>query len=309
MHNEYAVEPASLSNWQTFRYLIENLGVSKGRLVSKFPKKWEDQVYKACSAFSAKQRWTLEIKLKRLKKCGLIRSGRPYDIDKGWLENALEQQNNGNPFHAIVSCHSRSGVQHSLVADDLTEEDALWAVDTEMFVPRTVEALGDAARSLLKISDERILFIDKMFNPASKRWQDMLAKFIFLAVQGREIIPMIEYHTKIDDDEYGKDAERRNQDFHAECTYFLSKLLPVGVKLKIVRWDQFPHGDFFHARIILTEKGGIRIDWGLDSGKIGETTLVSLLSDSIWTREWERFKDSAKEFKRVDEVIVEGSLQ
>ncbi len=96
-------------------------------------------------------------------------------------------------------------------------------------------------------------------------------------------------------------------DFQKECDKFLAHLIPEGLSLKIVRWDKHHRGDFFHERCILTDKGGIRIDWGLDVGKPGETTLISLMEDKVWAESWANFQEDATTFQFVDAVTVEGS--
>lgn len=304
---EYAVEPACLKDWQTFRYLIEQFGVPRGRLVSQFPNGWAKLVYDSCSSFTFRQKQQLQIELDRLKARGMVRrSGAVYDGSKAWIENALAQFENGRPFHAMIVNSAAAPSDHVLVASEITQAMPRWAVSREIRVERTADALGDAAKGLLQIG-ERILFVDKMFQPASKRWQLMLARFVALALEGRKKSPVFEYHTKIDNGEYGKPPEQRTRDFQADCTRFLSSLLPQGVELKIVRWDQHPRGDFFHERCILTDKGGIRIDWGLDTGKRGETTLVSLLEEGIWKQAWENFQSGAATFSFIDEVTVVGA--
>ena len=45
MLKEFALEPEALASWESFRYLIEKFGVSKGRVISRFPKQWKRLVY------------------------------------------------------------------------------------------------------------------------------------------------------------------------------------------------------------------------------------------------------------------------
>ena len=303
---EYAVEPDCLKKWQNFRYLIEHFGVSQGRLVSQFPKDWLREVYGACSSFSFIQKRELEFELKRLKKCGLVRSGREYDKTTNWVTNALSQFEKGSPFHAVIVDSIVDPPAGVLIADEITPSDSCWQNDREVRVERTVTALGDAVAGLLRISD-RIIFVDKMFTPNSERWQVLLAKLVALASMDRNKPPIIEYHTKIDNDEYGKPEGERIQEFQKNCDKHLAHLIPEGLSLKIVRWDKHHRGDFFHERCILTDKGGIRIDWGLDVGKPGETTLISLMEDKIWEESWKNFQKDAPTFQFVDAVTVEGS--
>lgn len=305
---EYAVEPACLGNWQTFRYLIEQFGVSRGRLVSQFPKEWPRLVYESSSTFTFGQKQKLQIELERLKKHGLIRSGRTYDGAKVWSENALFQQREGNPFHAVIFREHQGEGDDLLVADELSQLHPRWAVKRQDRVARTADSLGAAAHGLLQIGG-RILFIDKMFMLAGRQgpWQVMLEKFVMLALQNRSgTLPEFEYHTTIDNDEYGKPEAQRTADFQVECNRLLSGLLPNGVRLQVVRWDRHYQGDFFHERCILTEKGGLQIDWGLDVGKPGETTLVSLLEDETWRQSWSNFQRDSKTFRFLDEAVVHG---
>ena len=44
---EYALEPDLLNNWKDFRYFTEKFGVSRGRLLSPFPKRWKRLVYES----------------------------------------------------------------------------------------------------------------------------------------------------------------------------------------------------------------------------------------------------------------------
>jgi len=307
MLKEYAVEPECLNNWQTFRYLIEQFGVSRGRLISRFPKDWYKRVLNTCSDFTVKQRWQLEIELKRLKKTAIINSGKDFDGAMDWISNALIQFEKRHSFHAVIVKSHEDPPPGVLIADEITHTDPLWKTEHEIRVERTVDDLSGATEGLLKISD-RIMFVDKMFEPASERWRDLLARFIALANTDRRKQLILEYHTKIDNDEYGKPENERIQDFQDECRRFLAHLIPEELSLKIVRWDRHHRGDFFHERCILTDKGGIRIDWGLDTGKPGETTLVSLMGDDVWKQSWANFQTGAKTFDFVDEVVVNGTL-
>ncbi|ORJ60304.1 hypothetical protein [Geothermobacter hydrogeniphilus] len=302
MLKEYALDPECLKEWSTFRYLIENFGVSQGRLIAEFPRKWVKMAYAACGSFSFRQKQLAEIQLKRLKKAGLCKSNRPYDSGCKWLENAIRQQAH-NPFHAIVSCISN--IEAKVVdAHELTQAEPLWRTEKDRKILRTTKELGGAVSKLLQISD-RILFVDKMFDPETDRWKELLLHFIGIASRGREIPPTFEYHTKIENEEYGKPEDVRTRDFQQVCQRELVDRLPDGCLIKIVRWDQRHGADFFHSRYILTEKGGLRIDWGLDvSRKAGETTDISLLDEDLWRGYWAWFARREGPLEFVDEVKV-----
>jgi len=64
MFYEYAVDPAAVTeSWQNFRYLLENFGFDKGRLISDFPKDWHKQLERAINDKSTieKKKWQEKI--------------------------------------------------------------------------------------------------------------------------------------------------------------------------------------------------------------------------------------------------------
>jgi hypothetical protein len=307
---EFAVEPACLDSWQTFRYLIEKFGVSHGRLISRFPKDWIRKVMEHCScgSFTFVQKQRLEIEMKRIRQYALIRSGRDYENSISWMENAIAQHIDSKPFHAIIVKKALQHEDYLLEAEDISHNVPIWAVPRERKIQRSVDALSDAVEPLLKISN-RILFVDKMFrtNPFADRWKATLESFLKRAVKGRENIPSLEYHFEFPPADFGIPVESRREAFQKEADEYLQEILPQGVSLKLHRWTRrHDQSDFFHGRYILTERGGIRIDWGLDQGRSGETTDITLMDDGLWQEYWESFQDGVTVFQLIDSVVVEG---
>jgi hypothetical protein len=82
MFFEYAVEPKAIGcSWNDFRYLIEKFGFDRGRLISRFPKKWEREVIESAQQSGMKdvRLKTLVEKLQKAKAEALIDSSRNYD--------------------------------------------------------------------------------------------------------------------------------------------------------------------------------------------------------------------------------------
>ena len=125
--------------------------------------------------------------------------------------------------------------------------------------------------------------------------------------------PSFEYHCEIDTDSLGKPAAQRTQEYQQLCDRWLKPQLQPNTSVRLYRWTSWhSSSDFFHARYILTERGGVRIDWGLDSGKAGQKTDVTLLDDDMWNQTWNMFQfdDSGKQktsdFQWIDMVSVSG---
>ncbi|WP_224961264.1 hypothetical protein [Geomonas subterranea] len=308
---EYAVEPCSLAEWKDFRYLMEGVGISHGRLISQFPKDWQRKVFDACTAFTFVQKQQLQIELERVKRQALIRSNRNYDGSLPWVDNAINQQKTEKPFHAVIVKDAVGRADYIVGIDDLSGTNPLWKTRREDKIYRTPVALGEAIRQLLSMSS-RILFVDKMYHPAESRWQETLIYFIKLASEGRTP-PVFEYHSEIDIESLGRPAEQRRQEYQEVCNRLLRPQLPENTSIHLHRWTKWnDNSDFFHARYILTEKGGARIDWGLDAGRPGQKTDVTLLDDDIWAETWDLFqvdaegKQKSNDFQWIDMVTVRG---
>jgi hypothetical protein len=123
---EYAVEPKAIgSSWHNFRYLIEKFGFDRGRVISRFPRKWERDVIAAADAadLSDMKREKLVELLSRAKTTA--RSGRPYDPAAGdWLQNAINQQA-VKPFHAIIASENPQAREFIVIAEDADEAHPL----------------------------------------------------------------------------------------------------------------------------------------------------------------------------------------
>ena len=302
MFYEFAVDPHCLNEWDTFIRLIEQFGIPYGRLVSQFPKKWPKIVHEVCGDFTFRQRQIMADKLVKLKKMALIRSGRDYDNSKTWKENALEQQQQQRvkPFHAIISNQNQEELDFVLVAREIIAEIPLWNVPKDVPVPRTAESLAGAISPLLRMSN-RILFIDKLFDPAISRWQGVLRKFVCAAINGRENPPDFEYHFQ-----YDHENPTQTEDFRKYCENNLSRVLSKGTKICLFRWKKKEKGEGIHARYVLTEKGGVKIDWGLDTGPEGVTTDVSLMDESLWEKRWKDYQETSETFDLIDKITISG---
>jgi hypothetical protein len=306
MLHEFAVEPECFENCWNFRYLTENFGVSHGRLISDFPETWNTQLRKVIESSPWTKGLQLTEKILYIKKHALIRSARDYDSSHTWTENAVTQHQSGKPFHAIVVRDSTNQPDFVLSADSLDNTNPKWKTSRDKRILRTAAKLGNAVRLLLQMS-EQIYFVDKMFadqlNATGKdkdRWLVPLVRFIQIATEGRDIPPEFEYHSEgriLSLDEKTK--------FEDNCKSALKKVLPTGSSIKLKLWtDRSVGKDFFHARYILTERGGIRIDWGLDQSKSGEKTEqktdVSLLDHDMWDELWRLFQRDSKTFQLLD---------
>ena len=94
--------------------------------------------------------------------------------------------------------------------------------------------------------------------------------------------------------------------FQEACEKFIPGLLPVGLVLEIFRWTNRYNGKKLHPRFVLTEKGGIGFEQGLDTGHPGEETLVTLLdAKETFPKTWAEYQYPSSEFDLKEKIRIE----
>jgi hypothetical protein len=84
------------------------------------------------------------------------------------------------------------------------------------------------------------------------------------------------------------------------------EVIPEFLKCIFIHWKQRDDGESLHPRYVLTDRGGVRIEHGLDEGNEGETTDISLLDETLYRQRWADFQKPTVTFEFVDEVVVKG---
>ena len=165
MHHEYAVEPTAIgASWETFLYVFEKFGFQRGRLISRFPKKWESLVIDAArnADIGDLARKRIVEKLTQGKRTTLIRRGRDYNPTLGnWADNALASHAT-EPFRAIIA-HEERPDEAVVSLAELDETHHLMEAPTSRDVPRTAVELSGACRYLLHAARE-INLVDPYFD-------------------------------------------------------------------------------------------------------------------------------------------------
>jgi hypothetical protein len=255
-------------------------------------------VYEACSGCKEVERKKIEERLKEIDN-RMIRTMREYNPEKDWLVNA-ELQHAVNPFRAVIASGNPRAQQYVLIADDLDNTSLLWNVEREIPVQRKAMDLARCASKLLMLGSE-ILFIDPYFNPDKKKFMNVMECFLRFVLQG---VPpkRIEIHT-----EYDFENDPDFEEWKKICNRIFAPLIPKGLKIRIVRWTEKFGGEKLHARYLLADVGGLRYETGLDEGRIGETTDVSILDLTLHEKRWKDYQIETAAYDLADEIDIEGS--
>jgi len=293
MIHEYALEPTAVDTWAELRFFLDQFGIEYGRLISRFPKYWSRLVIEACTESGVRRTRFVE----RLKNIDakMLRSGRSYEPTMTWLENA-ERQHAGQPFHAIIATQNPNGIPEIIISDDLDENTPLWKVRREIRIARRARDLATQIAPIIRCSKE-ILLVDQNFLPTRDRYQKSIKSILDHGLRGKSSVNRLELHTQDHDDDH----------WEHHCITCLCALVPMGFSLQIFRWRRMPEGDMMHPRFVLTEVGGLSLDYGLDEGGVGETTKISLLDQQTYEEYWPDFQEATAAFDLVDIVEVIGT--
>lgn len=274
---EYAVEPQAIgSSWQNFRYLIEKFGFDRGRLISRFPKKWEREVIEAAqqAGMGDVRLKSLVSRLQRAKTEALVPSGRAYDPGVGdWLQNAIAQQAIA-PFHAIIAGQNPGARPDVLVVDDADETNPLMASPHMWEVERVGTALAAAMRPLLS-SAKTVLFVDRFFDIGKAPYRETLKACLDVIHASGSGVLRCEIHFCDHDTRHSLEHVERN------APRWLAGVLPAGMSIVLFCWKERADGTDFHARYLLTDIGGINIEAGFSAEGAHQMVQFGLLTFDI----------------------------
>jgi hypothetical protein len=293
---EYAVEPRAIgSSWETFRYVIEKFGFDKGRLISEFPKRWFLEVYNATATFPDVQKKRVVEALNQARKNKVVRCHRPYDnIAEDWLENALTEHRR-SPFRAIIALQNPGDEAVVLSANDLDELHPLMAVPHDCAIPRDAASLAAALKGLLRFGSN-ILFVDPFFDPYSARYKNTLRE-CFAIVKALNPRASCEIHYRYHEN---KPAPA---DIEREAANLFKGVIPADMNVTVYCWQEKNGGADFHARYLLTEKGGISVDAGFSAEGDHQTTDMHLMSFELTQQKLKAFARDATDYELVEPVL------
>lgn len=302
---EYAVEPQAIgSSWQTFLYLIEKFGFDRGRLISRLPGKWEKKVIQAAKEAGVPDiRMASIIERLRNAKLAMVDLGRPYDSEKAWIENALTEHQR-SPFRAIIAQKKSGGNVHVLAVADVDEQQPLMAVAQDCAVSREAESIAGALSGFLRAST-RILFVDPFFDPYNARYKTTL-RACLAVVKADNPSAACEIHYRYHNN------KPTNTELEREAASLFNEVIPEGLAVSVYCWRERSGGADFHARYLLTDRGGVGIDAGFSAEGPHQTTDMHLMSVVLSQARLTAFARDATDFELVEpilEIRSDGSVR
>ncbi len=297
MIHEFAVEPEVMATWGHFRVLWDDFGASQGRFLVEYPGNWRKRVYELAGQLSAPVK--ANAICSRLSDPGQRHrlvgpGGRTFDPQReGWIENALADHSSRGSFRAIVAHRGVEGRSDVIAAEDLERDARPWKVERQdKACPRCAREMYQRVGSLLCHSRELVL-VDPHFDPSEPRFAQPFQAFVDCRRDWRRL----ELHTSRPNPfslEVQEGKYRRR----------LEEAVPAGVSLTVCFWRELPNGERMHPRFVMTERGGVHFDYGLDEGP--GTTLVSLLDHDAFLGFWRDYRAESRVFGTPEVVTVTG---
>lgn len=183
-----------------------------------------------------------------------------------------------------------------LAADELERDRAPWKVERQdKNCPRRAAEILGRVHTLLRHSRELVL-VDRFFDPSEPRF----ARPFEALVGVRSDWKRLELHTARPD-------PFRPEVQEANYRRALELAIPGGVTLAVCFWPGLPGGEQIHPRFVLTGRGGVQFDHGLDEcGSAAGSTLVTLLEHEVFLGYRRDYAVSSGAFGTPDVVKVVG---
>ncbi len=276
MLKEFALEPEAIATWASFKDFIDKFGVSKGRVIAAFPRKWRQAVLRAAQAKARDVECArIEEKLRRLEGLVLFDRGRPSgDGALPWLDRALLEHGR-LPFDGIIVPTRQNPHPVVLTTEEVDDDPPLFHATGQKHIQRTADEIVGCVALLVSCA-HTIKLVDPHFRANEPRWRRPLLRLLkLLRDQGRTGVS-IEVHR-------ADNALPTNIRSYFEST--IPGILPPDVGLSV-----FLHAEKnMHNRFILTDRGGASFQTGLDDnveGKSSDEDMVVLLEPHTFDYEW-----------------------
>lgn len=293
---EYAVEPQAIgSSWENFRYLIEKFGFDRGRLISRFPGKWEKQVIQAAKDAGIPDiRMASIIERLRSVKSAVVDRERPYTHGQSWIDNAVAEHQRMS-FHAIIAQQTRAGNEFVLSAADIDDQQPLMEACQDRSVLRESGAIAEALSAFLR-SGSRIMFVDPFFDPYNARYKSTLRACLSV-IKAYNPRAFCEIHYR------HHENKPTNAELERAAANLFNGVIPEGLAISVFCWREKQGGADFHARYLLTDRGGVGIDAGFSAEGAHQATDMHLMSFALSEARLNAFARDATEFELIEPVL------
>ena len=309
----YAIEPDVFLTWDKCRATINLMGFRHGRAIVAYPsnKRWKRMIFEACTRNPSCGEREFERIYEKIQESEdkLVSAQKPIRYDGSitppeecWIRNATAHQDGTGTFHAILSTRNPTSHHDVVLEEDVDESHVKLAVRREQPVLRQAQPLAGHIATLV-VNSREMLLVDPHLDLSKDKWRSVIAACLDLAGRSMRDDPRAEIHTS------DSDTKWSTEEFRKQCRQYLPGMMAGKLtSIRVRRWrlrDNEPHD--FHARYVLTDRGGYRLDKGLDE-QPGVEQPVGLLDDQEWNRVRKGYGDANPFLERADTFTLDKSV-
>jgi hypothetical protein len=192
-----------------------------------------------------------------------------------------------------------------ILVDEVDEAHPLIVSPHSWEVERVGSTLAEAMGPLLK-SARTILFVDRYFDIRKERYKETLKAALDLVgasgtTGARCEIHFCDHDTRPPAEVIERDARR-----------WLRGVLPAGISIVLFCWKELAGGADFHARYLLTDRGGMSVEAGFSAEGVRQKVQLALLDLSFCQEKLAAFARSSTKFSLVEpvlEIFADGNVR
>lgn len=279
---EYAVSPQLFGNPANLMLLFQAFEVGSGRLISDYPRrKWiqfvREFIKKSINEESERKAW-IELLITLEKHTLFERQGPLWDDKISWISNAINEHHR-RPFRGILNDKQIKNDPDIIPIGLSMLCHNKWKTPSTRSVPRHATDIVQSVAELIDMSTTLVL-VDRNFDPADGRFAKVLVAFAEYLLNVRTHQPQIKQIKFVTTYEHFNTVSQ----FEKRCQEFLPRILPTGSEVKFYLKVK----NLLHPRLVLTNKGCINFEFGLDEGN-GEV-IISRLSVDDFEKQWTQWE-------------------
>lgn len=292
MNEEFAVEPTAFENFLQLKYVLEKFGFHRGRFIVGFPSRWIRQVHEQSLLFSEIEQAKARILLIKAKKSVVNTGDLGFEPSLPWLDNVHRFSTTNSPFYGVIAANANS-FNYPTVHDI---DDDFFGASNDVRIEGTAENYSRIARRLLQMSYE-VAFVDHCLRLERPACEKVVKSFLAIAQEGKCKHFVFWAREKLAAKAYRRMLEEK----------YKSSLAPKStLTVNLVNDDGSP--EKMHARLLLSNLGGLRFDHGFEEFDDGRRVYVSLVSEQSNDSDYSWYLDpnSQNDFEIVEKHCISG---
>ena len=297
MIRRVAIDPAILSTADRLTLLGRDVRISRGRQLQPLVAGWRQSVAeRAASIGDDRERIRFRERLKSLyERPGAVASS-TLAPDRSWDLEVLVQRRQLD----VVATDRRLPVPHRATFDDIEAERPPWAATAIVETTKDPEDLSMYLSPLLAISEEAWL-VDGYIATCAER----LARLLEACARkhpGDSRLKRLTVVTRREADRTGSTTEHMRRILDAVVAR-VPALRALTAELEISFWATSGRLRM-HERLLITNVGAVRSDYGFDDNPKGARTSLALLDEGSWHLNRVRYDRAHPDHPNVDRLTL-----